>query len=402
MQTDTTPNSTPPSTTDAADDDEFSGLHDLKELANSARARSRRATSQGDSEIASLASTSASFKAVALPNSKTDLGVQVVTPNTVALAPKGSVPAKPPLRAQGTKVDQVFVASAPVSDASAASASFESITRPAAPAPATAEMAVSPAISSFGSSVASNPPTRAASGGNNKKLWLTVAGVFAAAALGGLLWATIGTGKAPIAATTKETTVAQAVAIAAPSALEPAVIPAADPTTVVQAPEQLIDVGASVPKDKVGKLAAKTAAAEVVAAPAAVPAIAPKAATSTGDKSIDDLLSDASSRTGIVDREAEAEQRKIERTELSRSDIKKAFGAVSPAASGCYKKHKEAGTVAVRVTVMPSGKVTKVTASGAFAGTPTGDCVVAATQGASFPEWDGSQTTLSYSFLLGE
>jgi hypothetical protein len=68
-----------------------------------------------------------------------------------------------------------------------------------------------------------------------------------------------------------------------------------------------------------------------------------------------------------------------------------------------YDRHGVAGHVKVKAVVDPSGKVTKVDATGEFAGTPTGSCVAGVVKaGASFPAWDGAPMTVNYSYTLNE
>jgi hypothetical protein len=58
--------------------------------------------------------------------------------------------------------------------------------------------------------------------------------------------------------------------------------------------------------------------------------------------------------------------------------------------------------VKVKLTIDPSGKVTKASATGDFAGTPTGDCVASAVKGASFPAWDGAPQSTTFVVLLSD
>ena len=74
--------------------------------------------------------------------------------------------------------------------------------------------------------------------------------------------------------------------------------------------------------------------------------------------------------------------------------------ALASKAQACYKGTQ--GTASVKMTVAPSGKVTKVTIGGAFAGKPEGQCVSALAQSATFPPWDGGPQTVNYSYLLSE
>ena len=49
-----------------------------------------------------------------------------------------------------------------------------------------------------------------------------------------------------------------------------------------------------------------------------------------------------------------------------------------------------------------TGKITKVSVAGPFAGTPVADCVANAVRTVSFPPWDGAPESFNYSFLLSE
>ncbi len=66
------------------------------------------------------------------------------------------------------------------------------------------------------------------------------------------------------------------------------------------------------------------------------------------------------------------------KTALEPKEIKAGKSAVAGAAQACYGANGVAGHVKVKATVAPSGSVTKVDATGEFAGTPTGACVAAA------------------------
>lgn len=128
-----------------------------------------------------------------------------------------------------------------------------------------------------------------------------------------------------------------------------------------------------------------------------------------GEKSIEDLLNDASGGPAKPKDEpggggggGDSAPAKPDKTGLDSKDIKAGMGAVAGKAQACYGQHGVEGHVKVRATVAPSGQVTKVDATGEFAGTPTGACVAAAVKGASFPEWTGASMTVTYSFTLQE
>jgi hypothetical protein len=90
------------------------------------------------------------------------------------------------------------------------------------------------------------------------------------------------------------------------------------------------------------------------------------------------------------------------KTELTSKEIRAGLGAINGKAKACYDKYGIAGTVKVRLTIDPSGNVSKASASGDFAGTPTGDCVAAAVKSASFPTWDGAPVSTTHVVLLAD
>ncbi len=113
-----------------------------------------------------------------------------------------------------------------------------------------------------------------------------------------------------------------------------------------------------------------------------------------GEPSFDALLKEAG-----VSEKKEAKP-KLEKKSLSGDDFKKGMSAINAKAQGCYKGTQ--GTASVKLTVAPSGAVTKVTVGGQFAGTPEGACVEAAVKGASFPAWDGGPQSFNYSYMLSD
>ncbi len=130
----------------------------------------------------------------------------------------------------------------------------------------------------------------------------------------------------------------------------------------------------------------------------------PPTPAATGEKSIDDLLGDATGGSKPTPPGGGgAIGPKPDKKSLDGKDIKAGMGAVSSKAQACFDQHGVAGYVKVKATVDPAGKVIKVDAVGDFAGTPTGACVAAAVKaGASFPPWDGSQMTINYGYTLNE
>jgi len=129
-----------------------------------------------------------------------------------------------------------------------------------------------------------------------------------------------------------------------------------------------------------------------------------------GEKSIEDLLNDASGGSskpkdtggGGGGGGGDSAPTGPTKTSLEPKEIKAGMSAVAGAAQSCFGKHGVAGHVKVKATVTSSGSVSKVDATGEFAGTPTGACVAGAVKGASFPSWTGAPMTVTYSFTLQE
>jgi hypothetical protein len=133
------------------------------------------------------------------------------------------------------------------------------------------------------------------------------------------------------------------------------------------------------------------------AAPAA------KAAATRGGASLDDVLDDVTG--GVPDEPGAARKRAAEAPKkegLDRSDVAAAMGAVQDRAKACQEKEDAVGTVQIKFTVDPSGRVAKASATGKYAGTPTGACVAAAVKSAAFPSWDGGPMTFTFPFLLSQ
>jgi hypothetical protein len=90
------------------------------------------------------------------------------------------------------------------------------------------------------------------------------------------------------------------------------------------------------------------------------------------------------------------------KTELTNQEVRDGLDAINGKAKACYGAHGQTGTVKVKLTIAPSGKVSKASASGDLAGTPAGDCVVSAVKSAEFPAWDGAPKSTSYVVLLSD
>ena len=114
-----------------------------------------------------------------------------------------------------------------------------------------------------------------------------------------------------------------------------------------------------------------------------------------GEPSFDALLKEAG-----VDETKKQAKPKLANKSLSSSDFKSGMSAVAGKAQGCYKGTQ--GTAMLKMSVSPSGQVTSVAVTGAFAGKPEASCVESAVKSAHFPAWDGGPQTFTYSYLLAE
>lgn len=112
------------------------------------------------------------------------------------------------------------------------------------------------------------------------------------------------------------------------------------------------------------------------------------------DKDFNALLKEA----GVNDKKDA--KPKLDKKQLSTDDFKNGMAAITAKAHACYKGNQ--GSANVKLTISPSGNVSKVTVTGPFAGKPEADCVSAAVKGASFPAWDGSPQSFGYPILLSE
>ena len=139
----------------------------------------------------------------------------------------------------------------------------------------------------------------------------------------------------------------------------------------------------------------------------AIEKVKPTAGTGTaaapGEKSIDDLLGDATGGGPKPPPGGGDSAPKPEKKGLDGKDIKAGMSPLAGRAQDCFDQHGVAGHVKVKATVDPSGKVIKVDALGEFAGTPTGSCVASVVKnGAKFPAWDGAPMSVNYSYTLNE
>jgi hypothetical protein len=339
-----------------------SGLHDIRALAETTQRRSRRQPTV-DPDEALLTTSSTSLRAIALPQPA----------RTVAL--------------------------------------------PVAPAAAHAPAPVRPARTAEGSA----PVPREAAPSARRPLWIAGAGVAGAAVVAALV-VTGGGAEAPVApASVAVAPPAPAPAVVPiPPAPQPepapaATAPATAPATETASPTASLTTHQDSPAGGGARVSPATQAASEKptprpapgrpaverAAPAPAPVADKPATAKGGSQTLDDLLEGASGGAQRSAGGAAAPAAPVKR-ELGRGDIKDAMTGVQGAARACYDRFGVAGTVGVKLVVAPSGSVSKVQATGTFAGTPTGDCVAAAVQRARFPAWEGAPMTVQYSFLLSE
>jgi len=391
--------------------EENTGLFDIRTLANLQKKRiTERMSSESDVEEALLASASASALAtIALPEPGTEI-------EPFALSTFGSVDMPLPEAPAPAQAKAKAPAKAP-------SAPVQTRTLPAAAAIAKAAVTHPLEAQTFGSSVSVQKP---------KPMWpfALVGAVVVAGVAGFFVLRGAGTEtEAPVATATEE-----APSPAAAPSVEPLAEPVAQPLeeekpeeaaaepAAADEPEIEPDTGAMV--DDKDKPKAKPEATERKnykrakkespdesnddALRAAIEerkvkkaTDEPKKVVDTSDtkKDIDELLDQAAVGTALAPKKAE-EDKKPTRTEVSRSDVKSAMGAITAKAKGCYNLYEQEGTVQIRFTVEPSGKISKAGAVGKFKGSDTGKCVATAVQGATFPAFDGAPTTFTYPFLL--
>jgi hypothetical protein len=126
------------------------------------------------------------------------------------------------------------------------------------------------------------------------------------------------------------------------------------------------------------------AAASTKAAVVAKPTPTQAKLKKDGDPSLDDLLKEAGE-----DQPKKAAKPVLANKALSGEDFKHGMSAIAARAQGCYKATQ--GMAQIKITVAPSGQVSKVSVTGQFAG-----------KAATFPPWDGGPQTFGYSYLLAE
>ena len=202
----------------------------------------------------------------------------------------------------------------------------------------------------------------------------------------------------------------------------PGTTPAAVAPVAVAAAEKTTDKGAdrASPDKHAGKKDAKAAKAEVKGAasasgtkstkadsPVAAEAPPPPAAKKgKKDDDIDALLNGATS--GDKPSRATREDRAPAGgggddnlpEQLDRGAIVGGMGKIKGKVGACYEQYKVPGMAPVSVTIAKNGHVSNAAVGGAFAGTPTADCVSKAVKGATFPPFKGASQTINYPFML--
>ncbi len=432
----------------AADRDEDSGLHDIRNLAASSRARlsSRRlGTNPPPVEEDVLASTSGSWKSIALPEparmvslpeiaelpSKADIKAQQKAEKAAAKSRKSrpsgememplAAASSPAIAAQvspsaSSSLSGLEVASAKVIDAPPSlhiDNDVPSIGR-AAIASGTAKGATTAAVGTAKGAATVTPMIGSRisgmqAGAQKKKgrgALIGLVGLGLAAAAGVVIYVAT----RPAADDKPQT----AAAPPAPVATEPAK-PAAVVTPIAKEEPKVEDTKVEVKepdpvpveppvnaktvkpaKPTVGRKPGK-ATIEVDDPGNGVKAPVKKDDTKKeppkeGDPDFEQLLKDSGYQ------KKDADKPKLEKKSLSGGDFKNGMAAISKRAQGCYKGTQ--GTASVKLTIAPSGAVTKVSVSGV--GAAEAGCVEAAVRGASFPAWEGGPQSFGYSYLLSE
>jgi len=87
-------------------------------------------------------------------------------------------------------------------------------------------------------------------------------------------------------------------------------------------------------------------------------------------------------------------------TQLSMALIADSMAKIRPQVFACYQQHKSPGTLELIYVVAGNGTVQSVAIGPAFAGTPTGQCVLQAAKDARFPRFKMEQQKFTYPFFL--
>jgi len=363
----------PPAAPQAAATNEDSGLHDIRNLAQSTKQRlsSRRISSSSlrasDDDI--IAASSAGWKAVALPEPA----------KMVSLPSIDELPSKAEIRALEKAAAAPAVAAV---DAPAKAA----VARPAAPAQSKSRRVL--AIASLGVAAAAGFAIFVATRPGEKSEAPAVMSSGSAA-------------QAAAPAPERPQVTATPIAEPAPAPAPPPAGPApivenikepSKPAMVMHAPPK-----APPPLSK----KALRGIDSVIAADTPEKTKATKDGAGGGkDKgkeqdSFDDLLKQAG-----ADTQPKVVKPKLANKDLSSDDFKRGMSAIEGNLKGCYKSTQ--GIARLQIKIAPSGAVSGVTVQGQFAGKPEAACLISAARSASFPPWDGSPQSYTYPIMLSE
>jgi len=390
----------PPGETAVREED--SGLHDIRSLASSQRMRnsSRRITTSPPVEDTILAASSAGWKAVALPVAEQEMPAPLDTKRAsrsskqmaaaVAAASSTSIPQSAPTpigahlaRKQKSKAPLYAIASFGL--AAAAGAAIYVTTKNS-----TVDQAATIAASSNGSTA--EPVAKVT----------PIPGAATATPIEQAPAAPAAGSAATGAATTSDNVVAQADTEKTDEGVKDSEDDAASAKSSLRAKggkkgradrdlvAEKTKTDTKKPDPKADKRGLPGSGGVAVVKPTG------KTTDKNEEPSFEELLKEAN----IPDKKQAEDKPKLEKKSLSSADIKKGMSSVAAKAQGCYNGTQ--GTAAVKLVVDPSGKVSKVSVSGAFAGTPVAACVEKAVKGASFPPWDGGPQSFGYSYLLSE
>lgn len=394
--------------------DEDSGLHDLRSMASSTKMRlsSRRITQPPALDDDVLASSSAGWKAVALPEPARMVSLPEIEP--AAEAPKSERKSKKEIKAERVSAKQVAAQAAVETSAPVAAA-------PVAAAPVaakTADVATTPIIGArFHQQKKSKAGLYAALG----------MGLAAAAGVGWYVSTQMGSKEdkaAQVAVSTERA--AQQVPAATPPASQPVSTAGSAAVAAEPAPADAADTkvatGMAMEENAAGAPGAddkprtnKGAGTKAKKDDKVVIDLdsGPKRPEAAKDKKVEEPKPDTQKKEGEgepsfdallkeagVSQDKKVEKPKLEKKSLSSADIKTGMNGVAGKAQACYNGQQ--GTAQVKLTVAPDGSVQKVSVTGVFAGTPVGSCVEAAVKGAKFPAWDGGPQSFGFSYLLAE
>ena len=396
------------------DREEDSGLHDIRSMASSAKMRisSKRISTHPPIDDDILASSSAGWKAVALP----EPAKMVSLPDLEQPAEGSERKSKKELKAERTSASKIAKEAIAVETSAAISP---------APAAKPADVSTTPIIGARFAKAQQKSKSKAG------LFALVGTGLAAAAGVGWYVSTQMNNdakSAAPQVAVSSDSDRAEkvqaqtAVPAAAPSAGSAAVVTPIEPSPAAESkPDDTVatgmamdekaaagaDEGVADKKRGQAKNEAKKGGKAKDVDEKTVDKVEPPKETpkpkdgakkdntgGEGEPSFDALLKEA----GVQDKKPVKVA--LEKKSLSGADIKKGMGSVSAKAQACYAGTQ--GTAQVKLTVNPDGSVQKVAVTGVFAGTPVGACVTSAVKGATFPAWDGGPQSFGYSYLLAE